>query len=282
MTVKIEFPELIPVPMELPQYAVLPPMWSPDKVAEMARRFDLRGECCDAGAWFVTRDAAWTLEVYQASHSLRLERNDYDAEARDGKGGVPDRERAMAVASRFMQAAGDTMAKPVFDSVTELRVLKATRENLEGEARVVGLQVNYRYALGDLPLVGPGAKAQVSVGPDGELAQAYRFAREVKRVGVLKTTPLREAFDRFAASDHFADLPRGARARVTSVELGLLCLPPTEVQGLLAPTYVLRGEVSTELQPRYEFIAYVAAAELDEADTKRRRFPQGRPSLLSA
>jgi hypothetical protein len=147
---------------------------------------------------------------------------------------------------------------------------------------VVGLQVNYRYALGGLPLVGPGAKAQVSVGPDGELAQAYRFAREVKQVGGLKTTPLREAFARFAASDHFADLPRGAKARVTSVQLGLLCLPPTEVQGLLSPTYVLRGEVSTELQPRYEFIAYVAAAELDEADTKRRRFPQGRPSLLSA
>jgi hypothetical protein len=29
------------------------------------------------------------------------------------------------------------------------------------------------------------------------------------------------------------------------------------VQGVLTPTYVLRGEVSTELQPRYEFIAYV-------------------------
>jgi hypothetical protein len=282
MTVKIEFPELIQVPMELPQYAVTPPGWTPAKVAEMARRFDLKGDCVDAGAWFVTRNDAWTLEVYQASHSLRLERNDYDAEARDAKTGVPDRERAMAVASRFMQAAGDTMAKPEFDSVTELRVLKATRENMAGEARVVGLQVNYRYALGGLPLVGPGAKAQVSVGPDGELAQAYRFAREVKQVGMTKTTPLREAFDRFAASDHFADLPRGAKARVTSVQLGLLCLPPTEVQGLLAPTYVLRGEVSTELQPRYEFIAYVAATELDEADTKRRRFPQGRPSLLSA
>ncbi len=282
MTVKIEFPELIKVPMELPLHAVTAPGWTADKVAEIARRFDLKGQSVDAGAWFVTRGEAWTLEVYQASHSLRLERNDYDAEARDGKGGVPDRGRAMAVASRFMQAAGDTMAKPEFDSVTELRVLKATRENLQGEARVVGLQVNYRYALGDLPLVGPGAKAQVSVGPDGELAQAYRFAREVKQMDMVKSTPLREAFDRFARSDHFADLPRGAKARVTSVQLGLLCLPPTEVQGLLAPTYVLRGEVSTELQPRYEFIAYVAAAELDEADTKRRRFPQGRPSLLSA
>lgn len=282
MTVKIDFPELIKVPMELPIYAALSPGWTAEKVAEMARRFDLKGDCVDAGPWFITRNDAWTLEVYQATHSLRLERSDYDAEGRKDTKGPPDRDKAMAAAARFMEAAGSTTAKPEFDSMTELRVLKATRENREGEARVVGLQVNYRYALGELALVGPGAKAQVSVGPDGELAQAYRFAREVKQIGSQKTTPLRQALDRFAASDHFADLPRGAKARVTSIQLGLLCLPPTEVQGLLAPTYVLRGEVSTELQPRYEFIAYVAAAELDERDAKLRRFAQVRPSLLTA
>ena len=99
---------------------------------------------------------------------------------------------------------------------------------------------------------------------------------------MTKTTPLREAFDRFAASDQLADLPRGAKARVTSVQLGLLCLPPTEVQGLLAPTYVLRGEVSTELQPRYEFVSYVAAAEIDETDAKKRRWQAARPALLVA
>ena len=82
MTVKIEFPELIPVPMELPLYAVMAPGWTAEKAAEMARRFDLKGDCVDAGAWYVTRNDLWTLEVYQASHSLRLERNDYDAEGR--------------------------------------------------------------------------------------------------------------------------------------------------------------------------------------------------------
>src|SRR6185436_1187882 len=282
MTAKIQFPQLIQVPLELPVYATLPPAWTAQKAAATARRFDLKGDTVDAGPWFITRDKAWTLEVYQASHSLRLERNDYDAEGRQATKAAPDRDKAMAVAQRFMEAAGDTTAKPEFDSVTELRVAPATREKRDGEARVVGLQVNYRYALGGLALVGPGAKAQISVGPDSELAQAYRFAREVKHVGTQKTTPLREALERFARSDHFADLPDGAKAQVTSIQLGLLSLPPTEVQGVLTPTYVLRGEVSTELQPRYEFIAYVAAAEIDERDAKLRRFPQARPSLLSA
>src|SRR5678815_15605 len=146
MTVKIDFPEMIQVPMELPLYATVAPGWTGDKVAEMARRFDLKGDCVDAGAWYVTRNDLWTLEVYQASHSLRLERNDYDAEGRKDTKGAPDRDRAMQAASRFMEAAGATMAKPEFDSVTELRVLQATREKLEGEARVVGLQaVSYTH-----------------------------------------------------------------------------------------------------------------------------------------
>ena len=58
--------------------------------------------------------------------------------------------------------------------------------------------------------------------------------------------------------------------------------PPTEVQSVLVPTYVLRGEVNTEQLPRYEFIAYVAATELGEADAKRKRWQQVRPSLLTA
>jgi hypothetical protein len=40
MTAKIQFPELIQVPMELPIYATLPPAWTGDKVAAVARRFD--------------------------------------------------------------------------------------------------------------------------------------------------------------------------------------------------------------------------------------------------
>src|SRR4051812_17959938 len=142
MAAKIQFPELIQVPLELPVYATLPPAWTTEKVAEAARRFELKGETVDAGPWFITRDKAWMLEVYQASHSLRLERNDYDAEGRQATKAAPDKDKAMAAAQRFMEAAGPTMAKPEFDSVTELRVAKATRENLEGEVRVVGLQVN--------------------------------------------------------------------------------------------------------------------------------------------
>jgi hypothetical protein len=42
------------------------------------------------------------------------------------------------------------------------------------------------------------------------------------------------------------------------------------------------GEISTEFLPRYQFVRYVAAAEIDETDAKRRRWSSVRPSLLAA
>jgi hypothetical protein len=40
--------------------------------------------------------------------------------------------------------------------------------------------------------------------------------------------------------------------------------------------------VSTELQPRYDFVTYVAAAEIAEAEAKLHRWAHARPALLVA
>jgi hypothetical protein len=172
--------------------------------------------------------------------------------------------------------------KPQVHSVTELEVQIATREKGAPEQRVVGLQVNLRYAVDGLPLVGPGAKAQVTVGRDGEIGQAYRFWREFKQGAAVASVQAGRAFERFAASPLIASLPDSARVEVASIQLGLLCLPPSEPQGVLVPAYVVRGEISTELLSRYQFVRYVAATEIDETDAKRRRWPSARPSLLVA
>ncbi|CAN7581860.1 hypothetical protein LJR225_004355 [Phenylobacterium sp. LjRoot225] len=282
MSVKIQFPDPIDVPRTLPLYEVVPPAWTADKVARLAARFDIGARAVDVGAWYVARNDQWTLEVYQASNSLRLERHDFDAEAREAKAIALDRERAMAIAHGFLESVGETHAKADAGSITELEVVKATRGKPDGEPQVVGLQVSFRYAHEGLPLLGPGAKAQVTIGHDGELAQAYRFARDLRRVGERPTIGPKEAFDRFARSEPFENLGGRARVTVKSVQLGLLCLPPTETQGVLAPAYVLRGEVSTELQPRYDFVTYVAAAEIAEAEAKLHRWAHARPALLIA
>lgn len=282
MSVKIQFPDLPRVPTELPVYAALPPTWTPEKVARLAARFDLKGEVTDAGPWYVCRSEPWMLEVYQASHSLRIERHDIDAEGRDRTPGPIDRERALATAKRVMAMIGDEYAKPDVYSVTELEVQRATRDKPDGESQVVALQVNYRYTLDGLPMVGPGAKAQVTVGADGEMMQAYRFARAVERIESRAAVPADEVLHRFAATDMFAQLDERSKVSITSMELGLLSVPPTEVQSVLVPVYVIKGQISTRMLPRYDFIRYVAATDMADTEVKRRRWQQTRPALLAA
>jgi hypothetical protein len=282
MSAKIAFPESPRVPAELPLYATVRPAWNPDRVAELGSRLGVRGSVVDAGAWFIVRDGVSTLEVYQASHSFRFGRDDFDSEGRGESSHALDRDRAVAVAERFHGGLEATQAHAELHSVTEFRVTVATRGERAREARVVGLQVNHRYTLDGLPLVGPGAKGQVTVGQDGQLAQAYRFWRDVKRVGARRAVTPDQAFERLTATELFADLPNSAKVKVTNVRLGLLCLPPSETQGVLLPAYAVRGEVSTELLPRYQFVTYVAAAEVGEAEAKRNRWPLARPALLVA
>lgn len=283
MNISIDFPQDMPSPRELALYGVIAPAWTAASASKQAQRFGLRAEARDAGPWLVCADERHTLEIYQASHSVRLERNGFDAEGRQTKSADPiSRDRARSVAERFLDSVGDAHAQAELASITELRVLEATKEQPKGVARIVGLQVNYRYRLDGLALVGPGAKAQVTVGNDGELGQAYRFARQTKLLTMHPAVDAQQAFERFARSARFADLRSDAKVKLHSAKLGLLCLPPTEVQGLLMPVYVLQGEVSTEALPSEIFTSYVAAVDIDARDAKRQRWLHTRPGLIAA
>jgi hypothetical protein len=280
MNFKITFPEPPRVPAELPLYATVPPAWSLARVSEIAARLGVHGIPADAGNWFVVRNGTSTVEVFQASDSVRLERESFDAEGRRGGAKPPSKERAIAVAEKFHELLGSVAARAEVASVGELEVLVSKDRNDTPERRVVGLQVCHRYSLDGLPLIGPGAKAQVTVGCDGDIGYAYRFWREVKRTGTRNTVAPDKAFERFADSPLFKQLGKGAKVNVTSATLGLLCLPPTESQGVLVPAYVLRGETTTESLPNAPFVHYLAAADLDPIEAKKNRWSNSRPALL--
>lgn len=282
MAPRIEFPAIDTPTPRVMLYATARPDWQPDAIQELARRFGVSGEPSDQGPWHIVRDERATLEVYQASHSLRFTRVDLDAEGRDSDGGGLgiDRGEAVRIADDWVSRFGPAGSRSEVFSVTEQELLVSERRGSEPRRIVGGLQVNYRFSLDGLPLLGPGAKMQVTVGRGGEVVSAYRFWREPRAQSEVATVPVDRAFARFRASALFAGLPDAASAAVESVRMGHLCLPPTEVQSLLVPAYELRGVLRTETDPRYEFVRYVAAAELNESDTKRQRLVNTRPAVL--
>ena len=269
MPISIDFPKLSAIPSEVPLLASIRPRWTREAIAEISHQFRIEGEPRDAGAWSIVRDQRGVLEIYQNSHSFRFERLDIDGEGRYGTvEGLPH-EQAIEIASRFVAenaARGAGVGEPI---VTEHEVLVAEREGSEPTRLLAGLQISYRFTIDGFDLMGPGAKAQATIGPDAEIAGAYRFWREVRAIGSVTTIAADAAAERFAASELFADLEDGvARCEITGVRFGYLTRPPTEAQGTLLPAYEFRGVLSTEALPRYEFTNYVLGCELDEGDEK--------------
>ena len=138
--------------------------------------------------------------------------------------------------------------------------------------RPVAVQVNFRFELDGLPVFGPGAKVQVTLGPDASLLECYRFWRrpcEERHVAIL---PPEQAIERLRRDPAYAELPDD-RARVVfdEVRLGYLALPPRELQGYLFPVYAFRGTVSTPELERYDHTRYVVAVDIQPEQIKRLR-----------
>lgn len=283
MRVSIRFPDVVPVPADVPILTVSHRTWTTQTVLELARRLDVAGDVVDTGLWLVSRDHRAVLEVYQASQSFRFSRVDLDGEAREGVERPPTADDARRVAQAWMKVFAPEGAQAEVHSVTEHEILVADRNGDKPRGCVGGLDVNYRFAFGGLALLGPGAKAKVAVHHTGVVSSGYCFWRNVVATGAMRTLPIERIFDRFTSSALFVDLTNdNARAEVYLARFGYLCLPPTEAMSVLIPALEFRGTIATAAQPRYDFVSHVAAVELDDVKAKQARLFNARPALLLA
>jgi hypothetical protein len=267
MSLSIKFPVAPDVPARAPLFVTPAPAWSPKQVADLARRAGIEGEAEDLGAWRLVRDERATLEIYNASHSLRYGVASGDGEPRHAEAIDPDSGRR--IADEWVAEFAPADARFDVHSVTEAELLISRSEGDEPERYVVATQFNYRFVVGDLPVLGSGGKMQVSVDAQGEVTGAYRFWREPRAKSAVRVMPADQAYERFAASAMFANLNDDiARAEVSEVSLGYFALPPTEPQSVLLPAYEFRGAVSTEIQPNAGFVAYLPAAAVKPAEVK--------------
>jgi hypothetical protein len=168
----IRFPDAIDVPAEIPVLTVRTSRWTGPEISRLARSMDVVGKPVDVGLWQVARDERAALEIYQASQSFRFTRVDLDPEGRDGLDPTVTPDQAWSVAEGWIEAFGPDGIRREVHSVTEHEVLIAVRDAGEPRSAIVGLDVNYRFSLDGWALLGPGAKAKVSVHPTGVVGGA--------------------------------------------------------------------------------------------------------------
>lgn len=227
--------------------------------SRLARRLGIGASPRDDGRFVVIRDERSSLEVFRASGSLRWTLDAVDGEARGAEPALPDGEEAVGIARAFLadhDLASDALREP---TVARTVALRAERDR-EPVAVTVAHQVCFPYELDGVPVLGPGAKAQVTVGDGGEVVGWYRFWREAFAEELVPVLPADRAYEVFRADHAFADLGDDAVVEVRDLALGYLALPPQEAQGYLVPVWAFSAVTSTEVLPAYEFTRYVIAA----------------------
>jgi hypothetical protein len=243
-----------------------------EDAAERARSFGVEGEPEDHGTAVVVRDRAAAFELFTPSDSLRFTRwPGLDGEP-NGKLSIGDPEAAIERARDVIDQHGLGGGDAQVSSIAHVQLARTDGPGREPETQPVAVQVNLGFELDGLPVLGPGAKVQVTLGADSSLLECFRFWREPRETRTLAIIGLEEATRRLRDDPAYRELPNG-RSRVVfdDVRLGYLGLPPRELQGYLFPVYAFRGTVSTPELERYDHTRYVIAVDIPPEQIKRLR-----------
>jgi hypothetical protein len=260
-----------PVPAIMPTPA---PRWGAGPARErevlaLAKRLRLDGKVREHAQRFLVEDPRGTLEVFEASGSLRWTRAAAAAGEPPDPGRLPSRDEAAAKAERFLADLALLDGRAQLADVTYGEVIAAPRGGAPRAAYPTEIHVHYRFTLNGIPVVGPGAKIQVTFGTDGQVSEFYRFWRETAAsLPPLPSYSLREAIALLRQDRAFLQLsPARARVQIRRIFLGYYAGPPRKHQGFLVPVYVFHGTVRTPALRRYDFVRHVAAVRLSRAES---------------
>src|SRR5688572_17132915 len=182
--------ELPSIPLSLPVHRTIQPRWTPDDAARFAARLGVDAPVKEFEPWFVFRKDGACVEIFRASHSVRVTRAAFDREGTTTRPDqVPSDDAAVERANQFLKDLSEiNRPDPLPPRLSRLEALTQAPGGPRRPIRTVAVQVNYRFALDGLPLLGPGAKAQVTIGRSGDVEQAYLFWRQSERTGEQWTT----------------------------------------------------------------------------------------------
>jgi hypothetical protein len=123
--------------------------------------------------------------------------------------------------------------------------------------RIVASHVNYKFSLGHLPVLGPGAKLRVTFESE-EVDEVFRFWREPVAEGGVDIISPDQARAQLLQSPGFRYLPEGA-VEFGPARLGYYALPPRQAQDFLLPVYEIRGTITIKALGTFAFIRFVQA-----------------------
>jgi hypothetical protein len=268
-----EFPKIEVGRKRVTLYRTPFPKLTDAKVAKLAELHGMKGKSQDAGSQIIFRDRRATLEVFRASDSIRWSTLLNGSTEVNGNGrapALPDDKTARQGAVAFLRERKVPTRGAAVDSITHGMFARAERGKGTVAEQPIAVHVNYRYELDGLPVLGPGAKIQVTYADRKGPAEMYSFWRTPKADGELELLPSQAVLELLRRDPDFAELREGeAKVVYRNPRLGYYALPPRESQGALIPVYAFDGSVSTRAFERYDFTRYVVAVSYTPEEAKQ-------------
>jgi hypothetical protein len=288
------FPEIDLQADAAPVYATPPPDWAHDdeRLPELAARFGVKGQARRVKEHWFAEAGGNRLEVFLASGSLRWTAGSRQGHIPQDSGHLPDDEAAIKQAEAFVHgprraihlpdhlaavALGEGVVRrlPFEDQAAELAGVSHTEVSRQVDDEAPGLpypiaaHVDYRFRLGSIPVVGPGAKMRVSFGVDGKISDALKFWRDPHGRSAPRPVLSIGAIEGGLAKDPaFAHLDQKSVVTYSRIYLAHYAAPPGLVQRLLVPVLVCEGSAATPALPDDPFARYLVAVQLSGEEQK--------------
>jgi len=240
------------------------------RIKQFSGLFKARSEPIDSGDLMLFREKDYTLEIYRASDSLWWTHNELAYREKAPRGAkLPDEKQAYKIAEEYLRKYDLVNEYSKFSSVdyTEAAYSSSPKENpisAKTEAHV-----NYKFSLDRIPVLGPGAKIQVSLVENSTMSELLYFWREPIKEKSNEIIHPEEALKKITNDPRFMRLSsKTAVVNLHKMQLGYFALTPSDFQRYLIPVYAVDGTAKTKDFERYDFTLYVVAAPLTPTSIK--------------
>lgn len=233
--------------------------------------FQLKQEPEDHGDILSFKDKEIDFEVYKASDSFWwVNRNLAFQETLMRGAKLPDNDTAAKNADAYLKMLGVNMTHAKFESVTQTEVIRDNNKRKEIERQKTAVNVNYSFNIDGTPVVGPGAKIQVSYCDQNVVSQVFYFWRNTDKSEEMNCIHPDTALEKFMKDPRYIRLDeRTSSGQIHEMKLNYYALPPFEFQRYLIPVYTIKGTVSTKYLERYDFSTNIIAVNITPEQIKK-------------
>jgi len=237
------------VPEKMMVYKTITPDISREYITRLMNLFDLKSQIIDQQRQFMVRDQDRVIEIFKEPGTGYLRYcNDARLVTTKEARNLPSEDEAIKMAEDFLKTNNLLPENIFFVGVgySEIRNYASNGETVsQGRTSIA---VGFGFIIDGMKVTGPGAKASVVFGDDGEIIEVSKIWREIEPDKEKKIKTPEEAFAEFkqrwpdeADAEQFEKALIKTKVNISETYLTYYAEPGCIPQMFIEPVYVFKG-----------------------------------------